>query len=378
MTTVSLALIVKNEEHTLGRCLDSLRKAMDEIVVVDTGSDDATKAVARRYTDCVFDFPWRQDFAAARQFAFERATGDWVAWVDADDVVRGAEQIKPLVASATGDVGAFYWRYVCELDPWGNPTCEFWRERCVRNDGSFRWQGRIHEVLVPQRPWTVVSSPEVVVEHHRAPESGAANLRRNLAILEAEQAAAEGTPSPRLLFYLGSDYAATGEAAKALAAFGQYLEVATWDEERYVAQIRIADLQRSLENYEPALTASLEALKIFPHWPDAYFGLAKTYYFMRDWPKVVHWTHLAREMRPPQTMLMVNPMDYRYNWIIYYTNALYHLGELQEALAWTRMALEICPDNPWHRENFLVFARALQAIPASGPTDSGITGALYG
>ena len=73
--TVSIALIVKNEEKTLDRCLASLAGAVDEIVVVDTGSTDATRAVASRYTDRIFDFAWCDDFSAARQFAFER--GDW-------------------------------------------------------------------------------------------------------------------------------------------------------------------------------------------------------------------------------------------------------------------------------------------------------------
>jgi glycosyltransferase involved in cell wall biosynthesis len=69
--TVSVAIIVKNGERTLGRCLDSLDEHVDEIVVVDTGSDDATRAIARRYTDSIHDFAWCDDFAAARQYAFD-------------------------------------------------------------------------------------------------------------------------------------------------------------------------------------------------------------------------------------------------------------------------------------------------------------------
>src|SRR5687768_4760658 len=102
--SVSVALIVKNEERVLGRCLKSLRGAVDEIVVVDTGSEDGTKRIAQRYTDKIYDFDWREDFAAARQFAFDRATSDWVAWVDADDVVLEADRIKPLLAATPPEV----------------------------------------------------------------------------------------------------------------------------------------------------------------------------------------------------------------------------------------------------------------------------------
>ncbi len=65
-------------------------------------------------------------------------------------------------------------------------------------------------------------------------------------------------------------------------------------------------------------------------------------------------------MPHPETIHITNPMDYRYNWIIYYTNALFHVGEVQEALTWTQRALEICPDDAWHRENFFFFTHMRQ------------------
>jgi glycosyltransferase involved in cell wall biosynthesis len=359
--TVSFVLIVKDEQRTLGRCLDSIAGAVDEIVVVDTGSRDATKEVARRYTDRIFDFEWCDDFAAARQFAFERATGDWVAWVDADDVVSKAASIRPTVAEAAPDVSGFEWRYVSSRDEWGNALCEFWRERCVRNDGTFRWQGRIHEVLAPTRSCVLERNHEVVIEHRperlRAPEK----LSRNLRILERERNDAGTEASPRLLFYLGNEYASAGRLRKALACYRKYLRVATWDEERYYVQTRVANLLRALQRYDESIDASLQSVKICPHWPDAYFGLAEAYYYLRDWHKVVHWCEMGRAMPLPDTPLFVNPMDYRFNWIIYYTNALFHLGEVGEALRWTKRALEVRPDNAWHRENFIIFTETLGA-----------------
>jgi glycosyltransferase involved in cell wall biosynthesis len=182
--SISVALIVKNEERVLGRCLESLRGAVDEIVVVDTGSEDGTKRVARSYTDKIYDFDWRDDFGVARQFAFDRATSDWVAWVDADDVVVHADRIKPLLAATPPEVCGFYWRYICGWDPSGKPNFEFWRERCVRNDGTFCWMGRVHEALVPQRPCVQMQAHDIVVEHH--PESTSWGHGRNLKILEDE------------------------------------------------------------------------------------------------------------------------------------------------------------------------------------------------
>src|SRR6185369_17993776 len=105
---ISAALIVKNEEACLGRCLSSIAGAVDEIDVVDTGSEDRTKEVARRYTDRIFDYAWRNDFAAARNYSFAQVTGDWVFWVDADDVVIGSENIRPMLERADSEWACFY------------------------------------------------------------------------------------------------------------------------------------------------------------------------------------------------------------------------------------------------------------------------------
>ncbi|HEX6625822.1 MAG TPA: glycosyltransferase, partial [Pyrinomonadaceae bacterium] len=242
--TVSVAMIVRDEERSLARCLDSFAREVDELVVVDTGSRDRTREIARRYTDRVFDFRWCDDFSAARQFAFDRATSDWVAWVDADDVVSNAAAIRPMTAAAPREVGGFQWRYVSDRDEWGNALCEFWRERCVRNDGTFRWEGRIHEVLVSSEPRQLPRSEEVTIEHRRDPSRGPQKLRRNLRILERERREAGAQAGPRLFFYLANEYASAGRYEKALACYRKYLRVATWDDERYVAEVRVANLNR--------------------------------------------------------------------------------------------------------------------------------------
>ena len=96
MVSVSLCMIVKNEEEVLGRCLDSVAGFPDEILVTDTGSTDGTKAAAMERGARVFDFPWRDDFAAARNFSFSQGRGTYLFWMDADDVVRPDQRRKLL------------------------------------------------------------------------------------------------------------------------------------------------------------------------------------------------------------------------------------------------------------------------------------------
>ena len=87
MVEISLCMIVKNEEKVLARCLDSIVDLMDEVIIVDTGSTDGTKEIAAQYTDKIYDFAWIQDFSAARNFAFSKATKDYIYTADADEVL---------------------------------------------------------------------------------------------------------------------------------------------------------------------------------------------------------------------------------------------------------------------------------------------------
>lgn len=96
---ISLCMIVKDEEEHLPRCLASVADVVDEIVVVDTGSQDHTVAVAAAHGARVFQIPWTGDFSAARNAAIDRATGDWVLVLDADD------ELTPETRAALPPVG---------------------------------------------------------------------------------------------------------------------------------------------------------------------------------------------------------------------------------------------------------------------------------
>ncbi len=85
---------MRNEEHNLSHCLESVRGLFDEIVIVNTGSTDQTVEIAKSFGARVFDFPWVDDFAAARNAALARATGDYTFWLDADDVIEPPEREK--------------------------------------------------------------------------------------------------------------------------------------------------------------------------------------------------------------------------------------------------------------------------------------------
>ncbi len=88
---ISLCMIVKDEMKGLGACLQCAKKIADEIIVVDTGSTDRTRDIARAFGSRLFEYQWHNDFAAARNFSLEKASGDWVLILDADEIIAAED-----------------------------------------------------------------------------------------------------------------------------------------------------------------------------------------------------------------------------------------------------------------------------------------------
>jgi glycosyltransferase involved in cell wall biosynthesis len=128
--TISLCMIVKNEERYLDRCLSSIADLVDEIIIVDTGSKDNTKAIAARHAARIFDFPWIYDFAAARNYAFDQASMQYQMWLDADDVIKDAdrERFKALKATLDDDVDVVMAKYAVAFDRSGECVSLYNRE----------------------------------------------------------------------------------------------------------------------------------------------------------------------------------------------------------------------------------------------------------
>ncbi len=148
MITVSLCMIVKNEERVLKRCLDSIADLMDEIIIVDTGSDDATKKIASEYTDKIYDFTWIGDFSAARNFAFSKAGMDYIYSADADEVLdeRNRQAFLQLKETLLPEIDMVQMYYANQLAHGTiyNYDKEL-RPKLFKRVRTFRWQGAIHE-----------------------------------------------------------------------------------------------------------------------------------------------------------------------------------------------------------------------------------------
>lgn len=145
---ISLCMIVKNEENTLSRCLNNIRDKVDEIIIVDTGSNDRTKEIAKKYTNEIFDFKWCDDFAKARNFSISKAKNDWILVLDADEEVTefNNEAINEFTNTDKKIVGRI--NRINTFDDADGKKRLFERVNRVFNRKYFKYEGIIHEQVV--------------------------------------------------------------------------------------------------------------------------------------------------------------------------------------------------------------------------------------
>ena len=200
MVSVSLCMIVKNEEDVLERCLNSVSDLVDEIVIVDTGSTDRTKEIAARFTRLVLEFPWRDDFAAARNESFAHASMDYCMWLDADDVLLEADRAAFLELKETLDpaVSVVMAPYHTGFDGGGRVTFSYCRERLIKNRAGMAWEGAVHEVIAPAGR---IVYADFAVTHRKTRPS---DPDRNLRIYQAQLREGK-TLEPRQQFYYGRE-----------------------------------------------------------------------------------------------------------------------------------------------------------------------------
>ncbi len=165
MIRISVCMIVKNEEEVLARCLDSLRGIYDELIVVDTGSTDGTKAVAQKYTEQVYDFAWCDDFSAARNFASSKAKCEYIYSADADEVLDEENRLRfmQLKEALLPEVEVVEMAYSNQLSH--NTTSNFdveFRPKLFRRLRPFQFADPIHEVL---RTDPIVYRSNVTIHH---------------------------------------------------------------------------------------------------------------------------------------------------------------------------------------------------------------------
>lgn len=377
-------MITCNAARIIERCLRSVMDHVEEIIIVDTASDDNTKEVIKAVCPWakVFDYThqthlesfildakvswekevpgpfsnkWRLgDFAAARQYGWEKASAEYLMWIDSDDTVDGAEKLVEVVDDMRDrQVNVALLNYDYDHDDRGNVTMKLPRERIIKRSINSHWEQPVHEVCMPSGLGTYYQQVNIV--HHRTSDKLPPLWHnRNLKILlkwfqlHAKEVEAD-TVDPRMMFYMGME-ARFLWPEYALDMFKRYVKRSGWDEERAQANFLAGTVHERAGRFEDAKNNFALVTVEFPANPDGFFGLARCAYYRNDWNKVVEWTERGFEVatknegRP--TMLMEDPHDRKWRPHVFLSVALMNLRQFTKVIEICEEGLKYNPTEP--------------------------------
>src|SRR4030095_3787541 len=260
---VGVAMIVKNEEVLLGRCLDSVKSA-DEIVVCDTGSIDSTIDIAKQFTDKVFtDYQWRDSFCEARNHAKSKSTADWILSIDADEFCHDFSKVREAVELAQASLAID-----CKLYAEDNRQMHYF-PRLFKNSPAVSWDGAVHNHL------NVLGEKvgDVRITYGYSP-AHFLDRDRTMRILERETQ----TPGKlREMFYLGREYFYRNQYHECVNLLWQYTQDPNCRhlQEKAEAYMIMAKAARICGEMDAARDACMQALTLNAHFREAALFMAE-------------------------------------------------------------------------------------------------------
>lgn len=236
MITISLCMIVKNEERVLERCLDSIKELMDEIIIVDTGSTDRTKEIAKRYTEKVYDLEWRDDFSEARNYSFSKASMEYIYVADADEVLdeENRKRFWQLKEALLPEIDIVQMYYCNQLQY--NTTYNFdkeYRPKLYKRIREFRWHDPVHESVCLE---PVVFDSDISILHLPEENHGP----RDFSVFQKIWKRGEAFNKKMLQMY-ARELFITGEEKDFIEAKGVFQEIFK-DAGRDLEEIKVASL----------------------------------------------------------------------------------------------------------------------------------------
>lgn len=348
MITISLCMIVKDEEKVLDRCLNSAKDIVDEIIIIDTGSTDKTKDIAYSHTDKVYDFEWVDDFAKARNYSFSKATKDYILWLDADDVILEEDKIKFLELKNNLDTSndIVMMKYNVGFDENGNVNFSYYRERLLKREKNYKWESPIHEVIVPQGK---LNYSDICITHKKEEIK---HSTRNLEIFE-KLISKNITLDPRQLYYYARELMYNNQFEKAISYFNIFLDNPNaWIENKINACMDLSNCYKALKNDSMCISSLFRTFEY--DMPRAEICTNIGIHFMQKfkYDLAIYWFKQAVKIKPNLKSGAFIQIDY-YNYIPYLNLCVCYsnLGNYKLAKKYNELAGKYKPDSIAYKNN---------------------------
>lgn len=351
---IALAMIVKGsdeEAKVLDRCLENVSPFVDGIFITSTYKsgeqpNKEVEKVAKFYGANVSTFEWVNDFAKARNFNFSQVPKeyDYIIWCDADDVFRGLDKLKDTInENKSVDVFAFWYLY--DFDEYKNPTVVHKKSQLVRNDGSVRWEGALHEDFVANRELNTKFITGIERLHLTTEDRFNIAKKRNVEV--ALNSTEDMPDDPRSWWNLANSYLGDGDYQKSKECFEKFITMSQSDDEKYLARLRLGMLASRIG--EPnAAEHFYVAIGMKPEIPDAYLQIGQHFVDANSLDKAEKYLLIGLKMKPQYHGIIVyNPRDYDYNPMMLLSQVYFRKNRPDLALRMLRGCQQITPDSDY-------------------------------
>lgn len=353
MSTISLCMIVKNEENVLSRCLDSIKELIDEIIIVDTGSTDNTKSIAKKYTDKIYDFQWIDDFSAARNFSFSKSTMEYSMWMDADDVFnyKYKNEFLDLKKAGFNSADIIMMPYITSFDEDGNPVFSYYRERIIKSSIDFSWKGKVHEVISHSSNNYLYS--EISIIHKSVKET---YTDRNLKIYEKQISDGDDL-SPRDMFYYGRELFYHQKYNESIICLTRFLNMpGGWIENKIEACKFLSYSHNKLDNKNSALTDLFLTFSYDTPRAEICCEIGALFMQLQNFKAAIFWYKLALKIPlNEKSGAFISKDCYGYIPYIQLCVCYDKIGEHNKAMEYNALAGKIRPNSPSYITNLQYF-----------------------
>jgi glycosyltransferase involved in cell wall biosynthesis len=335
-------MIVKNEENSIARCLNSIHDLMDEIIIVDTGSVDRTKKIASQFTDKIYDYTWMYNFSSARNYSFKLATKQYIMWLDADDVLdkQNRKLLMKLKANLNPSFNSVTMNYLVNRDTFDSPSFIIKRNRLVKSSCEFKWKGSVHEYLEVNGP---IFYSNINIHHLKNKTD---DSKRNLIIYEKQLEKGE-VFSPRDLFYYANELRRHNELHKAITFYSLFVNHKEgWKEDKIVSCCRLADCYHVIGEEKKEKEILYKSFDFDSPRADICCRLGNLFYERNQVEKAIYWYEYASKLTWEKNCMGFYHVP-SWTWLPHLKLSIcyYKIGDFKKAYKHNTIALNYSPQH---------------------------------
>ena len=361
--SLSLCMIVKDEAKTLGRCLNSVKSFISEIIIVDTGSKDETKEIASKFNAKIYDFKWINDFSAARNFAFSKATSDYIMWLEGDDYINDDDIIKIRLLLENMDDSYDYVsaEYILARNNDGKVTTSLRRNRIVKRKRGFVWIGNVHEYL---EVYGKGLEGNFAIEHGKVKKY----TDRNLQIFKQMEKNNKKF-TPRDMYYYANELFDNKYYNEAIKQYRKFINTKQgWIEDVKGAYLKIISALNITNQKDKIPDIAFESFKIDTPTAEIACSLGEYYIEKKNFKQAAFWYRVALDSKPDSYNMAISNSDY-YTWIpsLQLCVCYYNLGKIKCSYFFNELAATFNGESEKILYNRNVFDRDFKELKIEPP-----------